>query len=145
MCKIEQNCYKTIPKILFYKNTNNQYKMIDTANNVCVGELMVSPRDNELYINYLLVKDKYRRKGFGTKLVDFAKTISTKMGYSGRLRCLACITAYDEKKPSHIFYRKYGFTTDDKSVLENIDNAIKEKRQLDCKSAPLTYMYYPEK
>lgn len=134
-----------IDKVLFYEIKINQFRMLEMTTKNIAGDLMVTPRKDELFINSIHIDKKYRRKGLGKICLDFAKNLSIKKGFNGRLRCIAGYTPYDTKNPSHIFYRKYGFTTDNKEMLSDIDKAIKENRQLGSKSSFLTYMYYPEK
>ena len=58
------------------------------------------------------------------------------------MRVMAAALMEGDFIPPHIFYRKYGFTTDNKEILNKIDNCIKEKKQLTIKDAPITYMTY---
>ncbi len=142
MLKIEEKPILKIPEIIFYENKNNEYKMLNLKKNTSIGYLMVSPRKDELFINSLVIEAPYRRQGFGKKLLDFAKRVSIGMGFNGRMRCVAGLTPFDTKNPSHIFFRKYGFTGDDKKLIKKIDNAIKESKQLNPKSTTLAYMYF---
>lgn len=130
-----------IPNILFYNPVkSNNYRMIDLSKRTFIGEMSAAKR-NELFLESLYIKSEFRRQGYGNKFLDFAVMLSKKMGLKGNLRLLASLTTNDIKNPPHIFYRKYGFTSDDKETLAYIDECMKNHRQ----ASPLTtpaYMYY---
>ena len=130
-----------IPNILFYhpEKTHN-YRMIDLKKAVCIGEMSAAKR-NELFLESLYIDPKFRRQGYGNKFLDFAVKISETMGLDGNLRLLASLTTHDIKNPAHIFYRKYGFSSNDKETLTYIDNCIKNNTQINPMTAP-TYMFY---
>lgn len=142
MLKIEQKTITKLPNLLFYEIKKGHFRLLNINKNICIGDMIVSPRKDELFINSLIINKNCRRKGFGTLFLKFAKSISNKTGFNGRMRGLVGLTTCDDNNPPHIFYRKFGFTTDDTKTLNLIDQAIKGKKQLDYKTAPLTYMYY---
>jgi len=119
----------------------NKFRMFRKAKNTVIGDMYVNYR-NDLYIADLEIVKSERRKGYGKLFLDFAKNLSKKHGLNGRLRVLAGIKISDTSNPSHIFYRKYGFTTDNKQVLNAIDRGIKTGSQLDYMLVPPVYMYY---
>lgn len=131
-----------IQGIIFYNPPKtNYYRMFDLRKSAYIGEMSVIKR-NDLYIESLDIKPNYRRKGFGRKFLDFAVDLSKKMGLNGNLRVMAGLTESDLKNAPHIFYRKYGFTTDNKKVLNKIDEFIKQHKQPEPYDLPLTIMYY---
>lgn len=139
---------KKIPQILISNPMNGPtYKMYDLKSNSIVGRMIAHPirrrfeEENTLFIRSLIISKP--RKGFGTKFLDFATHLSKEKGLGGRLGLFAATTDADPFNPPHIFYRKYGFTTDDKKLLKKIDRYIRLKKQLSYKTTPTRYMYYP--
>ena len=135
---------KPIPDILFYEPVKNCYRMIDVKRGIVAGEMSVCSR-RDLFIESLNIVKSERRKGYGTKFLDFAKNLSKRLGYNGDMRLMAAATAGGESIPPHVFYRKYGFDCNDKTILNNIDNSIKTGKKLDIESALPVYMYYRAK
>ena len=132
---------KSISDILFLEPTKNCYHMLDTKRGVIVGKMSVQERQ-DLYIEFFDINPNERRKGYGTIFLNFAKTLSEKLGLGGNLRVLAGATESGKEIPPHVFYRKNGFTTDNKKVLDRVDNAIRTGEKLDIISAPPVYMYF---
>ena len=131
-----------IPNILFYNPANtNIYKMIDRNKGSVIGEMHFSVR-NDLYINSLDIDKNFRRQGFGKRFLNFARNLSKSLGLEGKLRVLAGANIKDLQNPSFIFYRKYGFTSDNKETLKIIDEAIKNNTQIKDLNTPPIYMYY---
>ena len=115
--------------------------MFDLKKNKYIGEMFIEKR-RELQIESLEIITSERRKGYGTKFLNFAKNLSKKMGLGGNMRLLAGATESGGEIPPHVFYRKYGFTTNNKIILNRIENSIKTGENLDIVSAPPVYMYY---
>ena len=132
--------YKFSDVFFYNQKGSNTYKMIDCRSGNLIGEMTVSPRI-DLYISNLNISPECRRQGYGTKFLNFAKILSEKMGLNGNLRVIAGTTD-DTQNPSYIFYRKYGFSCENKKILEKIDKHISIKKQLDFKKMPLIYMLY---
>ena len=132
---------RQIPDVLFYSPAKDCYRMLDIKRNAYIGEMTVEKR-RELYIDSLNIKSSERRKGYGTKFLNFAKNLSKRMGLGGDMRLMAGPTTDGGGVPPHVFYRKYGFTSDDKEILNRVDNAIKTGEKLDIENAPIIYMYY---
>lgn len=131
-----------IQGIIFYNPPKtNTYRMFDLRKSACIGEMSVVKRQ-DLYIENLNIEPNFRRKGFGRMFLDFAVNLSKKMGLNGDLRVMAGLTVNDLKNPPHIFYRKYGFTSDDEKVLKKLDKCIEEHKQPSPYDFPLTMMYY---
>ena len=133
----------TIPKNLVYNPPRtNSYRIIDTKNGQELGEMLAFPTVNkDVFIDSLIIF-KQRRQGLGRFLLDFAQNMSKKMGFKGRMSVCAGILPEDPKNPPHIFYRKYGFSSPDRKILEIIDSHIKQKKQLNHLTTPNLIMYY---
>jgi len=92
-----------------------------------------------LYISYLYstVKDK----GFGTAILNFAKVFSKKLSCGGNLYLYAA-TGNSPNRIPHIFYRKYGMTSNDARIDKKLDKFIKRKKDAkhtDFNSMPMYY------
>ena len=133
----------SLHKIYFYETQKGVYQMINTKDNSIIGNMSISLRQNELFIDSLYIKKNMQRKGFGTIFLEFAKLLSKKMGKKGHLKCMAAALGNNTNIPPHIFYRKHGFDAFNKEALQKIDEAIESKRQVDLNSFPIMYMYYP--
>lgn len=137
---ILSNCSKKIPEYLFYSQTLNKeksiesHRMINSKTGKYLGEIITYPQDfyyfnlevpglRSLYIDRLSVFN--RNKGFGTKFLNFARVVSKQKGCNGRLHLISS-DCYDKEKPPHIFYRKYGFDSRDLKKLEEVDDAISQ-------------------
>lgn len=134
-----------MPDVLLYKPAKSiKYKMFDVKHSKYVGFMEARPIKDKgirtLFIEFLLVNDK--RKGFGTKFIQFAKNLSKKLNCEGRVSLEATTTVYDPHNPPHVFYRKNGFACDDKKMLRKIDMSIKKNRPLDYRETPSIKMYY---
>ena len=137
-----QKISSKIPDILFYNLPNtNSYRMLDWKKSAYIGEMSVNKR-NELFLESFHIHHEHRRRGYGKKFLDFAVNLSKRLGLNGNLRVLAALTPKDMNNSPHIFYRKYGFTSDNKHIIKEIDTAIKNKQQLDPYNTPHLYMYY---
>ena len=107
---------KKIPNILIYyhKFTTN-FSMCDLKKNRYVGEMIAYPsrniKDQFLYIKNINISPEFRKQGYGTKFLDFAQTLSKKLGLNGRLATTADPLLTDHGNPPHLFLRKYGFGT----------------------------------
>ena len=127
---------KEPPELLIYGFKQNQhnsgYKMVHTKTGNCVGEMIVhnqqfhyfrfeTPGVDSLSIDYLKIFK--RNQGFGTKFLNFAQSLSKKNGCNGNMHLISS-DCYDKETPPHIFYRKYGFDSNDKKKLNEIDKAI---------------------
>lgn len=134
-----------LPEVLIYNPCGtNLYQMVNTKEKKLVGRMIAHPNINrQLEIDELTIFSR-KRQGYGTKFLDFAKKLSRKYGYEGNMVLNASTTPYDPHNPPHIFYRKYGFTSDNKKMLKKIDKCIKKGRQLDYYTTPNLIMYYPD-
>lgn len=134
-----KNSYRFLkqpPEILIYccKQTENNsvYKMAHTKTGNYIGEMIVhkqkfhyfameTPGVDSLSIDYLKVFK--RNQGFGTKFLNFAKSLSYEKGCNGNMHLISS-ACYDKGNPPHIFYRKYGFDSKNTKKLNEIDKAI---------------------
>ena len=131
-------------ELLFYNQPkSNNYRVISLKDGF-VGNFTVEKR-NELFINYLHLMPEKRRKGYGVKILDFISVLSRKEGLGGKMRVLAALLFDETENPPHIFYRKYGFTSNDKQALAEIDKHIFDKKQLPPLFDPLFMYFIPKK
>lgn len=143
-----KNLTTKIPNILFYnpKYTNN-FRMIDVKKTRYIGEMIAYPyelkNDKFLYIKRLHIKPQFKRQGYGSKFIDFAKNLSKNLGFNKKLQVTAATLEHDPQTPPHVFYRKQGFGSDDRNALKNIDRHIRNNRQLDYRKTPALNMHYP--
>ncbi len=134
-----------IPEVLIYNPSGtNLYQMINIKDKKLVGRMIAHPNINrQLEIDELTILGRFRQ-GYGTKFLNFAKRLSCEYGYDGNMILNACTTPYDPHNPPHIFYRKYGFTSNNKKMIKKIDNYIKKGKQLNAYQALPLIMYYPD-
>jgi len=135
-----------LPEYLIYNPKNSHiYRMFNTKSGKHTGTMYAFPSylNQTFIVHELLVNKNYRRQGIGTAFLNFAKRLSFLHGYEGRMRVCATTLPFDPVNPPHIFYRKYGFTTDNKERLKTIDQAIKKGKQLDPKTTFPLFMDYP--
>lgn len=121
----------------FYSNTNKLGTLVCHK-----SELKIRPNydDNVLAIDFLEVTNK--NQGFGTKILKFAKEYSEKIGCKGFMTVKAD-SSYTPDKIPHIFYRKFGFSTLEKSTDKKMDKFIKQKINATSKDFPCLIMHYP--
>lgn len=132
----------------------NIHRMFDTKTGQYVGEMITQPFKNisssliypgetkirALEIVRLLVFK--RRKGYGSKFINFAKHESNEYNCNNHLFLLAS-SLYDPQYPSHIFYRKQGFTSINKKMNKILDKCIAKNEKLN--NAENLIMYMPVK
>ena len=66
-------------------------------------------------------------QGFGTAMLNFAQSLSKKLGCGGNFH----LTATDGWMPNrvpHVFYRKYGMTSGNKKIDKKLDKFIKKHK-----------------
>lgn len=137
-----------LPRTLIYnKPKSSLYTMITIQNPRIVGSMWAQPRkiDNKNFFEIILLVIDERRKGFGSEFINFAKNISYQKGCEGRIFLTSDINIFESKIPPHIFYRKQGFTSNDKKYLEKIDSFIREGKDMSHKDNKCIYMYYEPK
>lgn len=150
------------PKIIgyIYRKSGNPelYRMIDTRTGHYVGEMLgdMVVHDKNIHQEFYPIKTPYqsyyiaelnieeRGKGYGSKFVEFAKNLSKQSGGSGRVHLLAS-RLYDREHPPHIFYRKLGFTSNDKFMNNYIDDCINLNIPIEPEIANNLNMYLPIK
>lgn len=131
-------------ELLFYNQPNTKNYKVFSIKKGMIGEFTVEKR-NELFINHLYIEPDKRRQGYGAKILDFISGLSKKEGLNGKMRVLASLLDNEKEKPPHIFYRKYGFTANDKQALSEIDKHIFNKKQLPQLFKPLYMFFIPPK
>ena len=135
-----------MPEVLIYNPPKTPiYKMSTTFMPREVGWMRAYPINENgkksLWVDELVIKEK--RRGYGTMFLDFARKLSERFECGGKLKLQAGITIFDPTRPPHPFYRKYGFTSDNKKVLRKVDRAIRYHKTLNYKKTPPIIMYYP--
>lgn len=134
-----------LPRTLIYNPPNTEiFRMIRTKNPKQVGHMSLysGKKDDKDYffIGLLLIFNK--REGYGTEFINFAKNYSKQNNCNGRLILKADATVADPHNAPHVFYRKQGFTSDDKKAIKNIDKHIRKNKELDPHKTPALIMYY---
>ena len=102
-------------------------------------------RDGEKNIPSLYVAKIFSiplRCGFGTKMLDFAKAHSKKIGCNGYFH-LDAHSAYTPHSIPHIFYKKVGLNTQYAYVNDRLDKFIKSGKNATYKNFNNMRMYYP--
>ena len=139
---------KKIPEILIFNPLREGfYNMASAKTGSWLGSMQVFDLEfkgeKSLYIDSLYI-DK-RKKGYGSKFLDFAKKLSKKEHNSTVFLKANSLFLGSSTSEPHAFYRKNGFTTDDKETLKKIDKAIETNRTLTFFDVPPTIMYWQEK
>ena len=80
-----------------------------------------------IFVDKLVSYD--RNKGLGTGIIKYLKNLSNKKGCDGRI-VLYSSSCYTPQKIPHIFYRKLGFTTENKKYDKILDKAIRKRKNL---------------
>lgn len=106
------------------------------------SELPIRPNydGSVLAIDFLEVSNK--NSGTGAKILKFAEEYSKQIGCKGFMT-LKADTSYMPENIPHIFYRKYGFSTFDKSCDKQLDKFIKHNRNATKRDFPCLLMHYP--
>ncbi|GGJ28765.1 GNAT family N-acetyltransferase [Paenibacillus hunanensis] len=93
------NSYYTGEEIIRLINSDDQYKLFTyTDNDVFSGYLLCRVDEFELYIEYIGVKDAFRRQGIGSKLVEYIQFKLFEYTYINSI--LVCINSnnYNSKR-----------------------------------------------
>lgn len=106
------------------------------------SELQIRPNhnDNVLAIDFIEVTNK--NQGFGTKILKFAEEYSKQIGCKGFMT-LKADGSYTPEKIPHVFYRKFGFSTLEKSTDKKLDIFIKQKLNATTNDFPCLLMHFP--
>ena len=124
------------------------YKMLDTSSMQEVAKMVAKPvRYFFPFQSYYPTKKPYKSFyveyigtnfsgfGYGTKLINLAKKESERLGCGGRVNLLAS-RVYDPKRPPHVFYKKCGFTSNNKFM-----NYILDKYTGELQSDNIEFLY----
>ena len=133
--KVMQPCMH----IFDFFNTNNN-KIGTLVCHKSERKLRPNYNDSVLAIDFLEVTQK--NQGYGTKILEFAKEYSKQIGCNGFLTLKADVSYMHERIP-HIFYRKFGFSSFDKSIDKKLDKFIQQKKDATLKDFPCLLMHYP--
>ena len=93
----------TRPDYIKKQIKNGEYFLLEDKG-VLVGAVSLRVRYNKMHIETLVIKKEYQLKGFGTQLINFAKTHSLEKGYK-KLHAYSFLEYNMEN-----FYKKKGFT-----------------------------------
>ena len=110
---------KITDRILY--NKNGQYNMVSLSTQKLLGKIKLVEKKDALYIaNLKSYYPENKELRVGTSLINFAKKLSKKMGFQGKLNVNAYNTELGGKQP-HRFYRKQGFTTNNSRMDDILD------------------------
>lgn len=134
-----------LPRVLIYNAPESStYKMFRTKNPKQVAHMEAFPYKKNgkkhFFIGLLMAFDK--KQGYGSDFINFAKNHSKNIGCGGRVMLKADTICADPHTPPHIFYRKHGFTSDDKVALAKIDRHIEKNIALLPENIDELLMYY---
>ena len=147
-----------LPEYLFYLNRANyvmnppifNYRAISTKTGRLMGDISCHKSDiqlrpdyegTSLAIDYLASYPM--KKGVGTTMINFAKTLSKKWGCNGYILLKADNSIFPSAVP-HLFYRKMGFTTLNKKTDKKIDKFIKKGVSATKKDFRTDLMFFPQ-
>ena len=100
-----------------------------------------SKKEPSVFIYVLQVFD--RKKGYGTKLLNYVKNYSKEIGCNGNLWLDSSPCLLPQEIP-HTFYRKFGMTTDNKKIDKQLDKFIKQHKIPTHRDMCEVLMFYPE-
>ena len=134
-----------LPRTLIYNTPGSSvYRMFNTQNHRQVAHMEAFPYKKNgkkfFFIGILMAFDK--KQGYGSDFINFAKQHSKSLGCAGRVMLKADTICADPHTPPHIFYRKHGFTSDDKVALAKIDRHIEKNIVLLPENIDELTMYY---
>ena len=80
--------------------------------------------------------------GYGSKMLDFARSYSKKIGCNGYIS-LTSDGCYNPHRLPHIFYRKYGMSTESRKIDKKLDKFIAKGKNATYKDFKTEEMFYP--
>jgi hypothetical protein len=80
--------------------------------------------------------------GLGSRLLNFAKIHSQRIGLNGNFHLISSSERSPERIP-HIFYKKFGMNTDCQSINNRLDKFIKEGKTATIEDFSSIRMFYP--
>lgn len=110
-------------------------KMVCTKSNYVINE---QPKPS-LFIYFL--KSSPNKKGLGTKMLNFATKLSSRIGCEGRFHLYADPSLTPQQVP-HIFYRKFGMTTNEPKTDKKLDLFIKKNKAATYKDFQKEFMFF---
>ncbi len=145
-----QNRLKEMPKkLVFYKKSAEKKHdfVLFTTHQPWLKSVMYCIETTRDYDNQksLLIASLYsspKKQGLGTEMLNIAKIFSKKLGYEGRFHLFAD-PQFTMTEVPHIFYRKYGMSSDSPELNNKLDDFIKNKKRATIKDFKRTVMYYP--
>lgn len=136
-------------KFLSLNNIREVAKIISIKDGQVKGEMEFRPSyvnrkakggEPSLFIDFLVIHD--RKKGYGTKLLNYAKKCSEQMGCEGNF-WLDSSTCFLPQEIPHTFYRKFGMTSDNIKTDKMLDKFILKGKIPTYKDMGDVFMYYP--
>ncbi len=114
-----------------------------TAQMICFPSVVNRKGQKDIPSLYIwsLITSKHDR-GFGTAMLDFAKVLSHQLDCGGRFHLSADSGWFPNRVP-HIFYRKYGMTTDSEYFDKRLDKFIKKGKNANYLQFCTMDMFYP--
>ena len=97
-------------------------------------------KESSVFVSWLYVYDQ--GNGFGTKLLNYVKEYSKKIGCHGNFWLDSSPNITPQKAP-HTFYRKYGMTSDSLKTDKQLDKFIKQNKIPTYKDMGEILRYYP--
>ena len=134
---IWQSISKEDENIHEYRMFTTSAKRLMTASMTCYKTKYDVPP--ALVILKLISKSP--NNGLGSAMLKYAEVLSKRIGCEGRLK-LRASSMFTPNRIPHIFYRKYGFTTDNPEIDKKLDKFIKKGADATYKDIPDMLMYY---
>ena len=126
-----------IDKFIMFSTKKGSRK---TARMICFPQMI--KRDEKQVPSLYIWKLFAPGDGFGTAMLDFAKTYSRQIGCGGNFH-LQASGCYMPQRVPHIFYRKYGMNTVDPYINKKLDLFISKGKKATYKDFDEICMYYP--
>lgn len=88
------------------------------------------------------MKSKQSNKGLGKQMFLFAQNYSKQIGCNGYILGKADSSFTPQKIP-HLLYRKWGFSTLDRNIDQQLDKFINKSKNATIKDFPSMLVFYP--
>ncbi len=149
------NKYRKIPEKLIYSRSFifagklfEHCKVFSTKTGKFGGFMEMRPeaitlnnfRKPSVYVSYLY--SNVSGHGFGTSLLNYARSFSKEVGCEGRI-FLDADSSLNPYYAPHIFYRKYGMNTGKREIDKKLDKFIKKRKNATNKDFSIERMFYP--
>ena len=144
---LKRNINKKLPEYLFWEH-KDCVSMFSTKDPSKHGKMSLVKTTQSIkgrptpYILVLMLLSKPRKQGLGTKMLDYVQSFSKRQGCEGRFY-LCADPQFTPKEAPHIFYRKYGMSTEYLEDDKKLDMFIKEGKNATIYDFSHQKMYYP--